>query len=260
MKKYFLIWLKITSQITQIVFASRLGVVLFTTGKIIRFILFLLFLFLITSKTNSLAGYTTWQVILFFLTFNLIDIISQFLWREVYRFRNYIVSGSFDIVLTKPISPLFSVLFGGSDILDLITLFPLLGFMWFVIQELQSVTLTNILLYLLFVINGLVIVLAFHIFVLALGIFTTEVDNAIWIFREIAQLGRVPLKIYPSPLRFLFTYIVPVAAIVTFPTHSLLGLLTFKSAMISFIFSSVLLSLSMLAWKKALKHYASASS
>lgn len=260
MKKYFFLWLKITAQITQTAFASRLGVIFFTLGKIIRFIFFLIFLFIITSKTHSLARYTTWQVILFFLTFNLIDVISQFLWREVYRFRNYIISGSFDRVLIKPISPLFTVLFGGSDILDLITLIPLLGFMVIVLQEVQGITLFNFFIYTLLVINGLIIVLAFHIFVLAFGIITTEIDNAIWIFREITQLGRVPLEIYPSHLRFLFIYIIPVAAIVTFPTHALLGILTFKAVIISFIFSSVLLLLSIISWKKALKYYTSASS
>lgn len=260
MKKYFYLWFKITAQITQVAFASRVGVVFFILGKIIRFVVFIFFIFIITSKTSSLAGYTTWQVILFFLTFNLIDIISQFLWREVYRFRNYIISGSFDRVLIQPISPLFTVLFGGSDILDLITLVPLLGFMWFVLQEVQGITLFNFFIYTLLVINSLIIVLAFHIFVLALGVITTEVDNAIWILREITQFGRVPLEVYPSLFRFLFTYFVPVAAIVTFPTQALFGLLTFKAVIISFIFSSVFLSLSLLSWQKALKYYTSASS
>ena len=170
MKKYLFFWLKMTSHLSQVTFASRFGAVMFTLGKVIRFAFFLLFLFVITSKTNTLAGYTIWQVILFFLTFNLIDTIAQFLWRDVYRFRSYIISGSFDLILTKPISPLFRSLFGGSDLLDLLMLFPLLVFLGYVLTQIGPIDIVQVLLYKLLIINGLFIALSFHIFVLSLGI------------------------------------------------------------------------------------------
>ena len=161
-----------TSHLSQVAFASRFGAVLFTFGKIIRFGFFLIFLSVIMSKTNSLGGFTIWQVILFFLTFNLIDTISQFLWRDVYRFRSYIISGSFDLILTKPISPLFRSLFGGSDILDLFTLLPLIAFLAFVLTKIGPIEITHIILYFFLIINGLLISLSFHIFVLSRGINT----------------------------------------------------------------------------------------
>ncbi|MBI5044975.1 MAG: ABC-2 family transporter protein [Candidatus Levybacteria bacterium] len=260
MKKYLLLWFKVTMQTTQVAFASRTGVILFTLGKIIRFIFFIFFLFIVTSKTNSLAGYTVWQIILFFLTFNLIDVISQFLWRDVYRFRSYIVSGNFDMILAKPISSLFRALFGGSDILDLFTLVPLLLFLAFVVSKLDPVSLIDIALYTVLVLNGLIIALALHVFVLALGVVTTEVDNAIWMVREITQLGRFPIKVYPHPISFLFTYILPVAALVTIPSHALMGLLTPEGIIISLAFSSLLYFSSIWCWRSALKKYASASS
>lgn len=258
--RYLLLWIRVTIQTTQVAFASRLGVILFTIGKLLRFVFFIIFLFLLTSKTRTLGGYTIWEVLLFFLTFNLVDIIAQFLWREVYRFRSYIVSGSFDMVLTKPISPLLRILFGGSDVLDLITLIPLLVFMGYVITQIGDVSMANIIIYILLVSNGLIIALSFHIFVLALGVVTTEVDNAIWIFREITQLGRFPLNIYPKSVTLLFTFVIPVAAMITIPTQALLGILSFQGVVIGICLSGIFLSLSLLAWREALKRYASASS
>jgi len=258
--KYISLWIRVTLQTTQVALASRLGVTLFTVGKLLRFVFFMVFLSLITSKTKTLGGYTIWEVILFFLTFNLIDIIAQFLWREVYRFRSYIVSGSFDMVLTKPISPLLRILFGGSDVLDLLTLVPLLLFMGYVSTQINEITVLNIFLYILLVINGLVIAMSFHIFVLALGVVTTEVDNAIWIFREITQLGRFPLNIYPKAVTFLFTFLLPIAAMISIPTQALLGILTVRGVIICICLSGIFLSLSLLSWREALKRYASASS
>lgn len=260
MKKYLKLWITMTSQITQVSIASRLGVVLFTLGKIIRFVFFLVFLFLLTSKTKTIAGYSVWQIILFFVTFNLVDIIAQFLWRDVYRFRSYIISGNFDLLLTKPISPLLRSLFGGSDFLDAITLVPLLGYLLYVISQIGGVTFLNVLLYFLLVLNALLIALALHIFVLALGIVSTEVDNAIWMVREITQLGRIPVNIYPKAVSFAFTYILPVAAMISFPAQALIGLLSWQGVVISMLFSGILLTLSLYSWKSALKHYASASS
>jgi len=260
MNKYFNLWVTLTSRTTQIALYSRSGVLLFTLGKVIRFVFFVVFLFLLTSRTNTLAGYTVWQVMLFFVTFNIIDFISQFLWREVYRFRNYIISGNFDYYLTRPVSPLFLSLMGGSDVLDLITLIPLVGFLGFIMSQIGDIAFINIVLYVLLILNALLIVLSFHIFVLGLGIVTTEVDNAIWMFREITQLGRVPLQVYPRAITVVFTYLLPVAAMIAIPTHALLGLLTYQGVLIAFIFSSVLLWGSYSFWRYALKQYASASS
>ena len=260
MNKYFSLWLTMTSRTTQVALYSRSGIVLFTIGKLMRFSFFIVFLFLLTSRTNSLAGYTVWQVMLFFVTFTIIDSISQFLWREVYRFRNYIISGNFDYLLTKPMAPLFRSLFGGSDILDLLTLIPLLGFMIYVLTQIGDVTIINVVLYILLIVNALVIALSFHIFVLGLGIVTTEVDNAMWMFREITQLGRVPIQVYPKAITFLFTYLLPVAAMIAIPTQALLGLVTPLGVLIAFMFSSGLLFGSYKFWLYALKQYSSASS
>ena len=50
----------------------------------------------------------------FYLCFNVVDTIGQMLFREVYRFRPLIISGGFDMVLVKPLSPLVRVLLGWS--------------------------------------------------------------------------------------------------------------------------------------------------
>jgi len=122
-KKYLKVWFLLTINVSQIAFLSRFGAILFIFGKILRFSFFLIFLILLQAKTQSIAGYSLWQIIFFFATFNLVDTIPQFFWREVYRFRSYVISGNFDYFLTKPFSPLFRSLFGGSDILDIPMLF-----------------------------------------------------------------------------------------------------------------------------------------
>jgi ABC-2 type transport system permease protein len=258
MKRYFLIWKKLVSNTLQNAFASRSGVIFFTSGKVLRYVFFLLFLVLIVSNTKQIAGYTLWEVILFFLTFNLIDILSQGIFREVYRFRFYLISGSFDHFLLKPMSPLFRVLLGGLDILDMFTLVPLIGFIIYTFHQLPGITLISMLLYLFLVINGLLITLSFHIFVLGLGVIATEVDNAIWIFRDITYMGRIPVDVYREPVRSLLTFVIPVAAMITFPAKALLGVLSSPWIILAICLCIGFLSMSLMFWKYALRKYTSA--
>ena len=158
-----------TTKTTQIAFLSRFGALIFILAKILRFVFFLIFLMLLAARTNLIANYTLWQMIFFFAVFNLVDSIPQFFLREVYRFRNYIVSGDFDHFLTKPISPLFRSLFGGSDILDIPIIFISIGLIIISAAQIGPVTLGSLIVFLLLLTNALIIAFAFHIFIWGLG-------------------------------------------------------------------------------------------
>lgn len=258
--KYFRIWYVLTVRTSQIAFISRFGAVIFIIGKILRFLFFLLFLVLLESRTNAIAGYSIWQIIFFFATFNLIDSLPQFFLREVYRFRSYVVSGDLDYILTKPVSPLFRSLFGGSDILDLSILLASVIFIFISLQHLGSFNPINLILYVVLVFNAFIIALSFHIFVLAVGVTTTEVDNTIMLYRDLTMMGRVPVDIYLEPIRGILTFVIPIGIMMTFPAKVLMGLLSLQMVFISIVLASIFFLLSLRFWNYSLKLYSSASS
>ncbi len=259
-RKYIRVWWLLTTKASQIALTSRFGAILFVFGKLIRFVFFLLFLIIIATRTGAIVGYSLWEVILFFATFNIIDVFAQFFLREVYRFRWYIVTGDFDFFLTRPLSPLFRSLFGGGDPLDIPIIFLSVGLVAVSIINIGSVSLASTILYFSLILNGLIIALAFHIFVLAIGVLTTEVDNTIWLYRDLTQMGRFPIDIYQQPLRALLTFAIPVGIMVTYPGKAILGLLSPFAVLISFIVGAVFLWLSIVFWRYSLKNYSSASS
>lgn len=259
-KKYFKIWWMMSARSTQIALSSRFGAVIFIVGKVLRFAFFFFFLVILLGKTQNILGYSFWQVIFFFATFNLIDTAAQLFMREVYRFRTYVVSGEFDYFLVKPLSPIFRSLFGGSDILDLPILFLSIVFVAISIAQIELISLTGILLYIALVVNALVIAVAFHIAVLALGVLTTEIDNALWMYRDLTQMGRIPVDVYREPLRMIITFIIPVGIMMTFPPQAVMGLLSIFAIGVSFIVSSIFIFFSLLLWNYALTKYSSVSS
>lgn len=257
--RYITIWWKLTLGTSQIAFQSRFGALLFLLGKLMRYVFFLLFLVLLVNRTKFIVGYTFWQIILFYATFNLLDTLPQFFFRNVYRFRQQILNGAFDNLLLKPLPSWFHPLFGGSDILDLLIVFLSAGFIYYAVLHIRQLTPLGVGEYILLLINGFLISLGFHIFVLGTGILSTAVDNTVMLYRDLTQMGRLPIEVYQEPLRGFITFIIPVGIMMTFPGKALFGVLSLQSVLFALVFGFVLLFLSMRFWQYALRNYTSAS-
>lgn len=256
---YFRIWLRLTLSSFQTAFVSRMGAFLFTFSKLLRFTFSLLIVVLVVSKTKTLAGYTLDQAIIFFLTYNVIDNLTQLFFRDVYRFRQKVVSGDFDLILIKPTSPLFRVLLGGADPLDLLVTIPYIGLLVIFLLKIP-LYLSGLFGFAILVVNSFLIAAAFHIAVLALGILTTEIDHAIMIYRDITSMARFPVDIYQEPLRALITFVIPIGIMMTFPPKALFGLLSFPLLIVATIIGIGVFFLSLKLWNSALRQYTSASS
>jgi len=195
------------------------------------------------------------------MTFNLVDITSQFLFRGAYSIQWNINKGQFDLSLTQPINVLFRMAFDIIDLLDLATLLPVLAVLGFVITRLSNqITPSSFLLYLLLCLNALLISLAIHIFVISFSILTQEVTSEIWIYRDLMNMARFPIDIYSKSVQFILTYLLPIAVMVTFPTKVLLGVLSFEWVIGALAIGAVFLLASLAFWQFALKNYTSISS
>lgn len=230
---------------------------MYLLGKFIRFAFFLVLLLVVLGKTKSLAGYNLEQMIVFFLVFNLLDILGQLFFRGIYWFRGDVVSGKFDLALVKPLSPLFQILTNRTDILDLPLLMVII---WALIKQNMAISLINFLLFLLITFCGFLIVTAVHILVASIGVITTEVDHAILIYRDLSLMARVPVDIYIDSVRAFLTFVVPIGVVFTFPAKALMGLLSWQWLIYAFFISITLFFLSLKLWRFSLTKYSSASS
>ena len=247
-KNSFLVWLR-----------NGKILALFLTGKILRFVFFFLFLYFLIVGAGSLVGFNTNQIIFFFLTFNIIDVVCQFLFRQVYSFRTLIVNGDFDFILLKPINVLFRSLLGGADVMDLLTIPPLL-LITIYFANLLHPTFSQSILYLVLLLNAFIIATSFHIIVLAFGIITLEVDHTVMIYRDLTNLGKLPVDIYKQPIRGILTYLIPVGLMMTIPAKAMFGMVGMSAVLLSFAVGLLVFYLSLKLWKFALRKYTSASS
>jgi ABC-2 type transport system permease protein len=264
--KYLRLWIRlaiISFMVQAESFVSSFGYLL---GKLVRLGFFLFFLFSIFKHTDALAGYTLPEAALFFLTFNIVDILAQLFFRGVYGVRSLIREGDFDYFLIQPTNVLFRVAFYTVDFLDVLTILPVFYITYYVIRQItqqggpQVIHPFHIVLYALLTINGLLIAFAIHIAVASLAVLTQELENTIWIYRDLMTLGRFPSDIYDSPMRGILTFIIPVAVMVSFPAKAFLGKLNWGWVAHAFLMSATSVALSLYFWRFATRRYTSVSS
>ncbi len=258
-KIYWLIWWKIAQYALAETFLSRWTNLLFLAGKSLRFGMLLFFLLLIEKNIRNFAGYSTNQIIMFFLTYQFLDTLAQVIYRGVYMFSWQVRSGELDFYLSKPISPLFRILTGKPDILDAIFLIPTsILSIWLALHLGLSFTLGSVLLYVALLVNGFLIITSFHILVICLGILTTEVDNAIMLYRDMNALARFPVDIYKEPFRTILFFIVPVGIMNTIPSQVVMNMKPTFALPIVFCVGIIFFAISLWVWKISIKKYTSA--
>lgn len=258
---YFAVWKIVATNALQEAFVNRWSNTLFFVGKALRFGMSLVFFMMIKENTRVLGSYTTDQMIVFFLTYQFIDLSAQIFFRGSYLFGNMVRTGEFDFFLSKPINPLFRALTWKPDINDVIFLFPSTALSIFILTQLNlNMTTESVITYVILLCNSFLIVTALHILVLTVGIITTEVDGVIWMYRDLMQLGQMPISIYQEPLRSILFFIIPIGMMITVPAEVLFNGQTSYNLVLTTTIGITSLSVSLKLWNIGLRSYSSASS
>lgn len=259
--KYLRIWFLMAKMNLAEQVSSRINFASLLAGKLVRMGFVFVFLIALFGHTNSLAGFSLNQTLLFFMTFNLVDILAQLFLRGIYWIRALVIEGQLDFVLAQPANPLFRIATRTTDFLDVTTLLPTFVILGVLISRLETgLTLLNLLLYFGLILVGFIIAFAIHVVVASVAVYTQEVDNLIWIYRDLMTMGRFPADIYAAPVKLILTFVVPVAVMTSFPAKALIGVLSPLNIILALVIAAIFLWGSVKLWNFSLKYYTSASS
>jgi ABC-2 type transport system permease protein len=213
------------------------------------------------SNTPTLAGWTQDQVYFFLGMFFASDaLFTVFFQRNFWTFSDLINKGELDILLTKPIHPLFLAL---SRSINLTASFNLIlgltimvrysdragfvgGIYWFAVAG--------------WLIVGLVTAILLR-FTFAVWVFWTDRSWAISrMYYQFFTFATKPDSLYPKSIRYLILTFLPFAFIGSVPTRAVLhGLDAEEYFLVAGVLTSFFL-LNTYLWKQGLKRYQSASS
>jgi ABC-2 type transport system permease protein len=102
------------------------------------------------------------------------------------------------------------------------------------------------------------ILYAISILVVSLAFFVVKVDNLIYLFLSIYDAARWPSSIFRGFLSVLFTFVIPLTVMTTFPALSLLGRLPLREALFALAGAAVFMMLARVVWVRSIGHYTSA--
>lgn len=261
-KAYARVWLKLTAQQFQTQIANARGAALiFIFGKVFRLASALLLVYVVVGKAELIAGYTLQQAVFILLIFNLTSTIAQLFLRGVYIFRQKVVDGTFDFYLLNPLSELFYSLFSYTDPMDVLLLIPYIYLtLWAWVNAGFAITGINLFLFVASIAIATLMIIAWHIVIIAVGVKYLEVDNTIMLYRDLERMGAFPVSMYGRIGENILTYVFPFALLATIPADIVFGVFNPWYLLGFALLALVQLKISLWIWRSALKSYSSASS
>lgn len=217
---------------------------------------------LIFGQVDSIAGWSREEVLLLICVHGLFfDFLWTFILQNLLSFSHYIRKGELDFALLKPVNLRFLVSTRYFEFDHWLRIIFLIFLLFKLLRRIPvQLTIFSWLNFSLLFFLGLFIFYNFYFMITTTNFWFINIYNLEDLFHEISQVGRVPVYVFQRGMRFIFTYIIPVAFIATFPVQVLLGRSDSKITVLALVLALISFFLSQKFWNFALKHYSSASS
>jgi ABC-2 type transport system permease protein len=170
-------------------------------------------------------------------------------------------SGSFDYVLLKPIDAQAMISASRYEpwkVFDLIGAIAVIVYAF--VQRGGPPAPADLAIGLALFCSGVLAAYALWVGCAAASFWVVRLDNLMFLLGAIFDIARWPVTVFPRAWRFVFTFLIPVAVMTTFPASALLGRLDARAILATLGGSLALLVASRLLWRTAIRNYTSASS
>jgi ABC-2 type transport system permease protein len=107
---------------------------------------------------------------------------------------------------------------------------------------------------------GLVVMYGLWIMIVATAFWVVRMDNLIYLLSSVFDAARWPASVFRGVWRFVFTFVIPLALMTTYPARALLGTLTWRAGLGCLVGAAAVAVIARLVWRRALRSYTSASS
>jgi len=221
----------------------------------------ILILYTMFDKAESVGGWSFHEAIALYGVFMIMEaIIDIAIYPNLKKIPEYIRTGNMDFYLIKPLSSQFISSLRHFSFWMLPQF--VIGFFVMAYGVIKSghFSIINIPISFIFLFSGLAILYSLGLFLSSTSFWFIEIENIHQLIFAFMSAARVPVSAYSRPLRFVFSFIVPVAFVTTVPAQAALGKLNLGFAIASIAIATGLLIASHLFWRYAVANYSSASS
>jgi ABC-2 type transport system permease protein len=109
-------------------------------------------------------------------------------------------------------------------------------------------------------VNAIVILHALLVLTVSIAFYAVRVDNLTFLLGSVFDAARWPGTVFHGFLRVLFTFVIPLIVMTTYPAQALLGTLPITTLFLSTALAALFAIVARLVWRRAVASYTSASS
>jgi ABC-2 type transport system permease protein len=170
-------------------------------------------------------------------------------------------SGAFDYVLLKPVDAQAMISASRYEpwrLFDLLAAVAIVAYA--MVQRGEPPAATDVVLGIVLFGAGVLATYALWMVCAAASFWVVRLDNLMFLLGSIFDVARWPVQVFHGVWRFVFTFVIPVAVMTTAPAMALLGRLEAGLTLATVGGALLLLALSRVIWRTAIRSYTSASS
>ena len=222
----------------------------------------LLPLIVVFDKRESVAGWDRPSALIVMAYFMAVKAIMEgMVTPSLVTLVEKIRSGAFDYVLLKPVDAQFMVSAGNFEPEKILDLLGAIGLAIFAFNERgYGPSATELGLGIGLFVAGVLAMYSVWIVCAAAAFWVVRLDNLIYLLMAIFDTARWPIHVFRGAWRLVFTFLIPVAVMTTFPAMALLGRLSPRTTLLTLGGALAMLLISRLIWRAAIRNYTSASS
>ena len=216
---------------------------------------------LVFYHTETLAGWEPMELLVVVGVYTLIGgLIRAMIQPNMWRIMDGVHEGTLDFTLTKPEDSQLLVSMSNFELwklVDVIIGFAVLGYA--VLKLGARVGIEEALIFAVVLFCGGLMVYSLWLAIATTSFWVVRIWSLFEFFENMYQAGRWPVGIYPSWLRLILTFLVPVAFAVTAPAEALTARLNTQTLLLALVVAALTLVASRMFWKYGLRNYSGAS-
>ena len=212
--------------------------------------------------TTTIGGWSFYEALIVVGLFQMfLGMVDTFITPNVQDFTEHLRVGTLDFILTKPLNSQFHATLRRINIWRSIDMLIGAGVIGYALNHLGlTLTADRFAMFLVLLACAAIILYALIMLLITSAFWFVRLENVMELLFTFYEAGRFPVSVFPTWLRTILTFVVPIAFITTVPAAVIIGRLNAEFVLLAVVVAAVLFAVCTAYWRFAVRHYSSASS